>query len=102
MGVPAAAPVTSTAGATRIIVLVNAVQRDELLNDECAPPTPRCCRAAVRPAVCAAVGSEARSGVDSVADVLGSAGRTATINTGASSVPGPYCCAANGLDLPPW
>ena len=36
MGMPAAGPVTSTAGATRIIVLENCVQRDELLQDECA------------------------------------------------------------------
>lgn len=41
MGVPAAAagPVTSTSGATRIIVLTGCVTRDELLEDECAPDT---------------------------------------------------------------
>jgi hypothetical protein len=34
----ATGPVTSTSGATRIIVLVNCVQRDELIKDEFAPP----------------------------------------------------------------
>lgn len=40
MGVPATAPagpVTSTSGATRILLLVNCVNREELLDDECAP-----------------------------------------------------------------
>jgi hypothetical protein len=40
MGVPAqgtAGPVTSTSGATRILLLVNCVNREELLDDECAP-----------------------------------------------------------------
>ena len=40
MGVPAAAaagPVTSTSGATRILLLVNCVSREELLEDECGP-----------------------------------------------------------------
>lgn len=40
MGVPAqaaAGPVTSTSGATRILLLVNCVNREELLDDECDP-----------------------------------------------------------------
>jgi hypothetical protein len=38
MGVPAAGagPVTSTSGATRIVLLVNCVNREELLDDQCA------------------------------------------------------------------
>jgi hypothetical protein len=42
MGVPASGPVTSTSGATRIIVLENCVQREELLPDECATPSDAC------------------------------------------------------------
>ena len=39
MGVPppGAGPVTSTSGATRILVLDHCVERDELLELECAP-----------------------------------------------------------------
>jgi hypothetical protein len=36
MGVPAAGPVTSTSGATRIVLLVNCVKREDLLDEECA------------------------------------------------------------------
>ena len=45
MGVPGAAPVggavTSTSGATRIVVLTEAVTREELLVDECATLLPQ-------------------------------------------------------------
>lgn len=53
MGVPAAAagPVTSTSGATRIIVLIGCVTREELLDDECAP-TSNQLRICLRQAVC--------------------------------------------------